>query len=108
MGPTPWPTTGAVADWIGGYTFTSKILVPRILGQDPIDLVGFEVPLPFVVLQGSDDHIMPTDVARGYLEKVRAPAKSFVEIRGGHFACYTNPQGVLAVLRQQILPLCKA
>jgi pimeloyl-ACP methyl ester carboxylesterase len=108
MGPKPWPTKGAVADWIGGYTFTSEVLVPKILGKDTVDLVGFDVPVPFIVVQGSDDHIAPTDVAREYVEKVNAPSKAFVEIRGGHFACYTDPQGFLGALRQQVLPLCKA
>jgi hypothetical protein len=36
-------------------------------------------------------------------EKVKAPAKAFVEIRGGHFAIYTNPPEFLTVLRQQVL-----
>jgi hypothetical protein len=46
--------------------------------------------------------------AREYVEKVNAPTKAFVEIRGGHFACYTDPEGFLGTLRQQVLPLCKA
>jgi hypothetical protein len=47
-------------------------------------------------------------LAREYVEKVKAPTKAFVEIPGGHFACYTDPQGFLGTLRQQVLPLCKA
>jgi pimeloyl-ACP methyl ester carboxylesterase len=107
-GHEPFPARGQVADWIAGYSFTSDVLVPKILGKDVADIVGFDVPLPFVVVQGIDDHITPTDVAREYVEKVNAPTKAFVEIRGGHFACYTDPQGLLGTLRKQVLPLCKA
>lgn len=87
IGPKPWPTKGDVADWIGGYLYTSEVLVPKIVGKDPMDTVGFDVPLPFIVIQGKDDHVTPTDVAREYLGKVKAPAKAFVEIAGGHFSC---------------------
>jgi pimeloyl-ACP methyl ester carboxylesterase len=104
MGPKPQPTQGEIADWIGGYTYTSNVLVPKIIGREVIDIVGFDFPLPFVVVQGRDDRIAPTDVARVYVEKVKAPAKAFVEIRGGHFAVYTNQQEFLAVLLRRVLP----
>lgn len=106
-GPEPYPTKGPVADWVGGYLFTSELLVPKILGRDVQDLVGFDIPLPFVIVQGRDDHITPTDVASEYFDKVKAPAKSFSVIRGGHFAFYTDPQGMLAELRKHVLPLCR-
>jgi pimeloyl-ACP methyl ester carboxylesterase len=103
------PTKGNVADWIDGYLFTSDILVPKIMNKDPIDIVGFEIPLPFIVIQGSEDHITPTDVARDYFEKVHAPFKAFVKIDGhGHFAFYTNPESSLAALKQHVLPLCRS
>jgi len=108
MGPKPWPTQGPVADWVGGYTFTSEVLVPKILGEEVIDIVGFNVPVPFVVVQGTDDHITPTDVARDYVSRVKAPAKAFAEIRGGHFAFYTDQDGMRSALKQHVLPLCRA
>jgi pimeloyl-ACP methyl ester carboxylesterase len=104
MGPKPYPTRGAISDWMGGYTFTSDVLVPKIIGKEVIDIVGFDIPLPFVVIQGRDDRIAPTDVARDDFEKVKAPDKSFTEIRGGHFAVYTNQEEFLAVLMHQVLP----
>jgi pimeloyl-ACP methyl ester carboxylesterase len=104
MGPKPRPTQGVVADWMGGYTFTSTVLVPKIIGREVVDIVGFDVPVPFIVVQGRDDRIAPTDVARNYFERVKAPDKSFTEIRGGHFAVYTNQEEFLAVLMHQVLP----
>jgi pimeloyl-ACP methyl ester carboxylesterase len=91
-GPQPFPAKGQVADWVAGYSFTSEVLVPKILGNDVADIVGFDVPLPFVVVQGIDDHITPTDLAREYVAKVNAPTKAFVEIRGGHFAVIRIPR----------------
>lgn len=108
MGPEPHPTKGEIADWMNGYTFTSNVLVPKIIGREVIDIVGFEVPLPFIVVQGRDDRIAPTDVAGDYVAKVKAPAKAFVEIRGGHFAVYTNQKEFLCVLLQHVLPYARA
>jgi len=106
-GPEPYPTKGPVADWVGGYLFTSEVLVPKILGRDVEEVVGFDIPLPFVLVQGKNDHITPTDVAREYFDKVTAPAKRFAEIPGGHFAFYTDPKAMLAALKQNVLPLCR-
>lgn len=104
MGPKPWPKTGEVADWIGGYLFTSDTLVPKLFaGPDVVDQVGYSFALPFFVIQGKDDHIAPTEVARDYVAKVHAPAKAFAVIEGGHFACLTNPAGFLAELRRHVL-----
>jgi pimeloyl-ACP methyl ester carboxylesterase len=108
MGPRPYPTTGPTADWFAGFSFTSEVLVPKILGQDLVDQVGMDLPFPYVLIQGRDDHICPTDVAKDYFDKARAPAKAYAEIRGGHFACFTNPEGFTDALRTRVLPLCRS
>jgi pimeloyl-ACP methyl ester carboxylesterase len=104
-GPKPWPKVGEVADWIGGYLFTSDTLVPKLFaGPDVVDQVGYTLPVPVFVIQGKDDHISPTEVARDYIAKVHAPAKGFVEIDGGHFACLTNPDAFKAALHRYVSP----
>lgn len=109
VGPKPWPKTGEVADWIGGYNFTSETLVPKLIaGPDVVDLAGYNFSLPVVVIQGKDDYICPTAVARDYVAKIHAPAKAFVEIEGGHFACLTNPGAFLAALHRHVLPRVKS
>lgn len=106
VGPKPWPKTGEVADWIGGYGFTSDTLVPKLLsGPDVMDAAGYKFSLPIVVIQGKDDYICPSEVARQYVAKIHAPAKTFVEIDGGHFVCLTDPTAFLAELRRHVLPL---
>jgi pimeloyl-ACP methyl ester carboxylesterase len=108
VGPKPWPKTGEVADWIAGYSFTSDTLVPKLLaGPDVVDAAGHDFALPIIVIQGKDDYICPTAVARAYVAKMGAPAKAFVEIDGGHFACLTNPTAFRAVLRRHVMPLIR-
>ena len=59
---------------------------------------GYELPIPFFVIQGRDDNRTPPDAARAFVNQVRAPAKEFTAIEGGHFACITNPTGFLNAL----------
>ena len=59
---------------------------------------GYELPIPFFVIQGRDDNRTPPDAARAFVNQVRAPAKEYTAIEGGHFACLTNPTGFLNAL----------
>jgi proline iminopeptidase len=59
---------------------------------------GYELPIPYFVIQGRDDNRTLPGAAREFVEKVHAPAKGYVEIDGGHFACVTNPRGFLDAL----------
>jgi pimeloyl-ACP methyl ester carboxylesterase len=60
--------------------------------------------VPFVVIQGSDDNITPTDAARAYFDRLEAPAKDFVVVEGaGHFAHLTHAPQFLAALRNHAL-----
>ncbi len=106
VGPQPFPKTGDIADWVGGFSFTSNVLVPKIMKAEVVDVAGYDVPLPYGVIQGRDDRICPTEVARDYVAKVRAPAKAFTEIDGGHFACLTHQAAFLEALRRYVPPLC--
>jgi pimeloyl-ACP methyl ester carboxylesterase len=104
--PDPLKATGDAAGWAHGFQFTSDVFVPKILGHETVDIVGYDIRVPFVVIQGRDDWICPTEVARDYVAKVKAPAKAFAEVRGGHFACYTDQPQVLAALREHALKFC--
>ena len=94
---------GEAADYRVGLGFSASKLLPAIIGFD----ARREVPrltAPYVVIQGRDDHITPTDLARAYVEEVRAPRKAFVPIDGGHLACFTNPDGMARALRTHARP----
>jgi pimeloyl-ACP methyl ester carboxylesterase len=104
-GPPPPPTTGDVADWLAGGAYTIPKLLPVILHFDITSLGDFA--LPIVLIEGRDDHITSPPAARDWLDHVRAPAKAFVPIDGGHYACFTNAQAFVAALKSQVLPVAR-
>jgi pimeloyl-ACP methyl ester carboxylesterase len=92
-----------VAAWNGGANFSGQLA--RFLMPDDLRTLGLEMPVPFFVVQGREDHISGVAPARAWTEEIRAPAKAFVAIEGGHFACFTNPDAFVAALRQHARPL---
>lgn len=106
IGPPPPPTQGEVADWIAGGRFTFPRLGPADSAFDARKL-GLDVPVPFFVIQGRDDHIAPFEVAQAYFAEVRAPKKAFVAIEGGHWACFTNPTAFVEALREHVIPIAE-
>ena len=105
--PPPIPEHGDVADWFGGMNFSTPKLGPVISSYDARKL-GLDVPIPFFVIQGRDDHVTPFDVAETYVAEVRAPVKKFIPIAGGHFGCFTNSAGFVGALREHVLPHARA
>ena len=59
------------------------------------------------MIQGRDDHVVSFEAARAWVGELKAPAKAFVPIDGGHFACFTNPEGFVGALRAHVLPLVR-
>jgi pimeloyl-ACP methyl ester carboxylesterase len=104
VGPPPLPKQGDVPDWIAGGAFSDSKLSPVEFSLD-LRKLGLDVPVPFFVIQGRDDHIAPSEVARAYVAEIRAPKKAFIPIAGGHFACFTNPQEFVAALVKYVMPL---
>ena len=105
-GPPPPPEQGDVADWFGGMDFSSPRLGPIISSYDARKF-GLDIPIPFFVIQGRDDHVTPFEVAERYVAQVRAPVKKFIPIGGGHFACFTHSAAFAGALRQYVRPLMK-
>jgi len=103
IGQPPLPSTGDVADWVAGGAFTIPKLAPTFLSFDVAKL-GADFALPMFVIQGRSDHVTSFDAAQDWVEHLHAPAKAFIPIDGGHFACFTNPQGFVGALRERVLP----
>jgi len=104
IGPPPPPKQGDVADWLAGTPFSFPRLFPAIAKFDARKL-GLDVPIPFFVIQGRDDHVVSFEAAQAYMAEVRAPKKAFIPIRGGHFACFTSPKEFVGALRQHVRPI---
>ena len=102
IGPAP-PTTGDAADWVAGGAFSIPKLIPAIFGLD-LPKLGDDFALPMFVIQGREDRVTSFDAARDWVEHLHAPAKGFIPIDGGHFACFTNGPGFAFALKTQVLP----
>jgi pimeloyl-ACP methyl ester carboxylesterase len=100
------PPPGDAADWVAGGAFTSARLSMIETTLDARQL-GLDIPIPFFVIQGREDHIAPFAVAQAYLAEVRAPKKVFIPIAGGHYACFTNPTEFVDALRRYVRPLAQ-
>ncbi len=97
-------TDGDASDWIAGSKFSGEKLGPVAVSMDLRDL-GLDMPIPFFVIQGREDHIAGFEPAKRYTQDVRAPVKAFVAIDGGHYACFTHAAQFVAALRKYVRPL---
>lgn len=96
--PAPQDKQNA-ADWVAGSAFTVPRIMPLVFSFDARAL-GTDFPLPFLLVQGRDDHVGFLADAKEYFGEIHAPRKALVAIDGGHFACFTNPGAFVAALRQ--------
>lgn len=104
MGSAEHPKPEAVA-WVKGYGFESSRLGRQGLDFDARSILSLAVP--YILIQGKDDHVTPTQGALAYARDMQAPHKAVVTIDGGHFACFTNAGAFVAALRRYVLPLTR-
>ncbi len=68
-------------------------------------LLGGEFAVPVFVIQGAEDFITPTSLAKTYLNSLHSLRKAFATIDGaGHFAVFTKQHVFLKELRARVLP----
>ena len=91
-----------VMAWLAGGEFSGPKLWPEITSFDARRMTQFD--LPIFVIQGRDDYITSFSAAKLWVESVHAPAKAFVPIDGGHFACFTDSSQFLAALEKLVGP----
>ena len=104
VGPEPIPQEGDVWDWVRGFGFSVEALGDDVL-QFNAFRIGQDSAIPVIVIQGRDDHVTPYEAAEEFVRDVRAPAKWFIPIDGGHFACYTNSGAFVSALTEYVTPL---
>ena len=92
--------------WVKGYGFESNKV-----GGDSIVFNAMteapSLPVPYILIQGREDHITPFEPARAYWEMVQSKGKAFAAIDGGHYACFTDSDQFLAAMRKYVLPLTR-
>jgi pimeloyl-ACP methyl ester carboxylesterase len=94
------------AETIGnGMTFSGQTTVNDMLAED-LPTTSPRLAVPFIVIEGADDIITPTSVAKKYFDMVQAPVKKWIEIpNAGHFAIVTHAAQFRDVLLQSVRPL---
>jgi pimeloyl-ACP methyl ester carboxylesterase len=102
----PGYTLRDVNDWFDGQIVSSQRLVPQTSALEARTLAG-DFAVPVFVIQGAEDFTTPTSLARTFVESIRAPAKGFVAIEGGHFAVFMQTRAFLAQLLPRVRPLTR-
>jgi pimeloyl-ACP methyl ester carboxylesterase len=70
--------------------------------------LGLKFAIPIFFFEGTEDFTTPTELARQYLQAIKAPRKEFVPIPGGHFAVFMNSDQFLQQLVTHVAPLTGA
>ncbi|WP_407154220.1 alpha/beta fold hydrolase [Bradyrhizobium sp. STM 3557] len=94
-------------NWNGGIAFSAKYLRGRDGPMFKRDLasLGFEFPIPAFFIEGDGDDVTPSGPAEQYFERLIAPHKEFVLVRGGdHFIPFDRPDRFLAELVARVRP----
>jgi pimeloyl-ACP methyl ester carboxylesterase len=93
----PGYTIRDVNDWLDGQSVSAERLVPLSMALT-IDTFSGRFGVPVFVIQGADDFTTPTSLAKAFVDRIEAPRKAFVTIKGGHFAVFMNPAEFLKEL----------
>ena len=105
MGSPEHPKPEAEA-WVKGYGFEANKIGNESIAFDAIKEVP-SIPVPYILIQGREDHVTPLEPARTFWEVVRSRGKAFVAIDGGHYACFTDVEQFLKAMRRHVLPLVR-
>lgn len=92
------------AAWVKGYMFEADKVGKESLAFDAMKDAA-SLPVPYILIQGREDHVTPFAPAKAYFERVRSKGKVFVPIDGGHYACFTDTDEFLGALRKYVRPL---
>jgi pimeloyl-ACP methyl ester carboxylesterase len=93
-------------DLMTGHLDFSLVKMDREYNAIDLPTLGYDMPVPFFIFDGRDDHLAPPALAQAYFAKIQAPQKAMVLIDGGHFAFMSNAQSFLDVLRRDVRPAC--
>ena len=86
--------------WMAGGDFSGPRLWPAITAYDARTVLDFRMPV--FVIEGRDDHVTSFAAAEAWVDALRAPAKRFVAIDGGHFACFTDAAQFVGALDRYV------
>ncbi len=91
-----------------GAEFSQTHLWPSII-KDDLPSLGLRFGMPVVFIQGTEDRLTVTALAKNYFDEIEAPAKRFALIQGkGHLAIFMGRDQFLRALEDEVRPLALA
>jgi pimeloyl-ACP methyl ester carboxylesterase len=97
-------------DWASGFDTSQNHFFGQTMSGPLMDVdlpaLGANFAVPIFVFQGTEDNIAPAELARAYVDSLKAPQKQFVAIAdGGHVAMMARSAKFLRLLDQWVRPL---
>ncbi len=103
-----WPLLASFVAGQSGFRPDAQFSQESLWGEmidDDLPQLGLEFHLPVVFVQGAEDRLTVTALARDYFESIEAPSKEFVVLDGaGHNAIFGDRDGFLKALDQKVRP----
>jgi pimeloyl-ACP methyl ester carboxylesterase len=88
-----------------GADFSQGLMWDTML-RDDLPALGLDFGLPIVFIQGTEDRLTVTALAKEYFDQIIAPGKQFILLPGdGHLAILRDPDGFLRELISHVRPL---
>ncbi|GAA0659997.1 hypothetical protein GCM10010193_08610 [Kitasatospora atroaurantiaca] len=96
-----------MGDLAKGMKFSEQLIPETAAFDDWADGTRFE--LPFFVFHGDQDVFTTPELARRYVDDVKAPVKAFALIEGAsHFAAFRHPEQFLNLMLTKVRPVVTA
>jgi len=106
-----WPALASVAAGRGGFQPDAQFSQESLWGEmidDDLPSLGLKFSQPVVFVQGAEDRLTVTALAREYFDRIEAPSKDFVVLDGaGHNAIFGDRDAFLNALEQRVRPLAR-
>lgn len=104
----PWGVAAALLDLrivLPGLEYSGRALFGQI-SQVNLPSLATRFDVPIIMIQGSDDLVTVTALAKDYFDRISAPHKDFILLQNhGHFAVYKASDEFLTALVAHIRPL---
>ncbi len=91
-----------------GADFSQGLMWESIM-RDDLPRLGMSFQVPIFFIQGAEDRLTVTALARQYFDCIHAPEKKFIVLPGvGHLAIFTARQAFLRELVEWVRPVARA
>ena len=91
-----------------GAEFSQGLMWESIM-RDDLPALGTDFRIPIVFIQGAEDRLTVTAIARQYFDRIHAPSKQFIVLpQVGHLAVFTDRDAFLQQLIEWVRPIAVA